>query len=196
MSARGKPAARRKPAAAPKPAPMPKGGKPRARKAAAPKPAVALAAPAVPYAMAEDRPGTLATLVERGRYGRMVLARVRPNIDLVAGVERICASHGIAYAVVRSAVGSLVDAALGYGEGESMTLITVEGPGIEILTLNGEVRPDEAGKPVATLRGTISDSDASVFGGEFVRGGNPICITLEIVLQEWLPELQSLPTRG
>lgn len=142
------------------------------------------------------RPGTLATLVERGRYGRMVLARIRPNVDLVAGIERVCATHGIAYAVVRSAVGSLVDAALGYGEDESMTLVTVEGPGIEILTLTGEVRPDETGKPVAALRGTISDSDATVYGGEFVRGGNPICITLEIVLQEWLPELTSLKSRS
>ncbi len=52
----------------------------------------------------ENRPGTLATMVERGRYGRMVLARVRPNVDLVTGVERICATHGISHAVVRSAV--------------------------------------------------------------------------------------------
>jgi predicted DNA-binding protein with PD1-like motif len=147
--------------------------------------------PVAPHPPSEERPGTLATLVERGRYGRMVLARVRPNVDLVAGVERVCAAHGITHAVVRSAVGSLVDAALGYGEGESMTLVTVEGPGIEILTMGGEVRPDETGKPVARLRGTVSDSDAAVYGGEFVRGGNPICITLEIALQEWLPDLQA-----
>lgn len=146
--------------------------------------------PAQPYPLSEDRPGTVSSLVERGSYGRMVLARVRPNVDLVTGVERVCASHGITHAVVRSAVGSLVDAALGYGEGESMTLVTVEGPGIEILTLGGEVRPDETGKPVARLRGTISDSDATVYGGEFVRGGNPVCITLEIALQEWLPQLE------
>lgn len=171
-----------------------------ARKAArlARKPPAAKPAPAAPvqapYPMSEDRPGTLATLVERGRYGRMVLARVRPNIDLVNGVERVCAAHGITHAVVRSAVGSLVDAALGYGEGESMTLVTVEGPGIEILTMGGEVRPDETGKPVARLRGTVSDSDANVYGGEFVRGGNPICITLEIAMQEWLPDLQSSDT--
>lgn len=153
------------------------------------------AAPAPIHALGDDRPGTLATMVERGRYGRMVLARIRPNVDLVAGVERVCAAHAITHAVVRSAVGSLVDAALGYGEGDSMTLVTVEGPGIEILTLGGEIRPDENGKPVAVLRGTISDSDAAVYGGEFVRGGNPICITLEIVLQEWLPELTSMQTR-
>lgn len=161
-------------------------------RAAEPRPA---APPAMPYALSEDRPGTLATLVERGSYGRMVLARVRPNIDLVAGVERVCAAHGITHAVVRSAVGSLVDAALGYGEGESMTLVTVEGPGIEILTLGGEVRPDASGKTVARLRGTVSDSNANVYGGEFVRGGNPVCITLEIALQEWLPDIKPSPLK-
>ncbi|MGQ0677231.1 MAG: PCC domain-containing protein [Rhodospirillales bacterium] len=160
------------------------------RAARAPKPRPSMP-PVAPHALVEGRPGTLATLVERGRYGRMVLARVRPNIDLVTGVERVCAAHNITHAVVRSAVGSLVDAALGYGEGESMTLVTVEGPGIEILTMGGEVRPDVSGKPVARLRGTVSDSDANVYGGEFVRGGNPICITLEIAMQEWLPDLQA-----
>lgn len=158
------------------------------RKAKSPKPVLAAIPTPRSAPIADEQPGTVATLIERGTYGRMLLARVRPNVDLVTGVERICATHGIHHAVVRSAVGSLVDAALGYGEGDSMTLITVEGPGIEILTMGGEVRPDEDGKPLATLRGTISDSDASVYGGEFVRGGNPICITLEIALQEWLPE--------
>lgn len=157
------------------------------RKAKSPKP-VLVEAPADDERGGDAQPGTLATLVERGAYGRMLLARVRPNVDLVTGVERLCATHGIRHAVVRSAVGSLVDAALGYGEGDSMTLITVEGPGIEILSLGGEVRPGEDGKPVATMRGTISDSDASIYGGEFVRGGNPICITLEIALQEWIPD--------
>jgi predicted DNA-binding protein with PD1-like motif len=178
--------ARKAAAKTPKPA-----RKPAAAKAKPPPDAPARA----PYTLSENRPGTLTTLVERGRYGRMVLARVRPNIDLVTGVERVCAAHGITHAVVRSAVGSLVDAALGYGEGDSMTLVTVEGPGIEILTMGGEVRPDETGKPVARLRGTVSDSDANVYGGEFVRGGNPVCITLEIAMQEWLPDLQPSPER-
>lgn len=82
-------------------------------------------------------------------------------------------------AVVRTAVGSLVDAHLAYGEREEMH----EGPGIEILSLAGETGTDGA-----DLRGTISKPDKSVHGGRFVRGGNPICITLELVLQEWLPE--------
>lgn len=82
-------------------------------------------------------------------------------------------------AVVRTAVGSLVDEHLAYGEREEMH----EGPGTEILSLAGETGTDGA-----DLRGAISKPDKSVHGGRFVRGGNPICITLELVLQEWLPE--------
>ena len=64
----------------------------------------------------------------------------------------------------------------------------MEGPGIEILTLGGEVRPDDTGRPRAHLTGTISDAGAQVYGGTFLRGQNTICITLELVLQEWIPE--------
>ncbi len=131
---------------------------------------------------------------ERGRLGRVAAIRLRPNEDLVEGVEVVCAEHGVAHAVVRSGVGSLVDAELGYGRGEGAGGVRVEGPGVEILTLAGEVRPDGDGRPRAELRGTISDPDGRVYGGAFVRGGNPICITLELVLQEWLPEAQGAPS--
>jgi predicted DNA-binding protein with PD1-like motif len=127
-------------------------------------------------------------LFEPGRYGRIVVIRLKPNQDLVEGVELAAAEAGLSHAMVRSAVGSLVDGALGYGAGETAAVTTVEGPGVEILTLCGEIRPDEEGHPCALLQGTISDSDAKVYGGTFLRGANPICITLELVLQEWLPE--------
>ena len=106
---------------------------------------------------------------------------------MITGIEEACAEAGVKNALVRSAVGSLVDAALGYGDGESAGITTVEGPGIEILSLTGEVREDEEGIPRAYLQGAISDSDAKVYGGFFLKGANAICITLELVLQEWLP---------
>jgi len=120
---------------------------------------------------------------EEGRLGRIAVVRLRPNEDLVTAVEAACREHGLAHAVVRSAVGSLVDALLEAGE----TATPVPGPGIEILTLAGEVRPGADGSPHADLRGTIADGRARVYGGRFRRGENPICITLELVLQEWLP---------
>ena len=120
---------------------------------------------------------------EEGKLGRIAVVRLRPNEDLVTAVEAACREHGLAHAVVRSAVGSLVDAVLEAGE----KVIQVPGPGIEILTLAGEVRPNAEGAPEAELRGTIADGKAQVYGGRFKRGANAICITLELVLQEWLP---------
>lgn len=120
---------------------------------------------------------------ETGRLGRIAVVRIRPNEDLVTAVETACREHGLAHAIVRSAVGSLVDAALETGAGT----LAVAGPGIEILTLAGEVRSDHDGLPKADLRGTIADGKAQVYGGRFKRGANAICITLELVLQEWLP---------
>jgi predicted DNA-binding protein with PD1-like motif len=117
-------------------------------------------------------------MIEEGRLGRVAVLRLKPNEDLVGGVEAAAAAQGFRHAVVRTAVGSLVDAALGYGEGRR-TVVT--GPGIEILTLAGEIRDGRA-----DLRGTISDSAARVYGGRFLKGANPICITLELVLQEWV----------
>lgn len=117
-------------------------------------------------------------MIEEGRLGRVAVLRLKPNEDLVGGVEAAAAAQGFRHAVVRTAVGSLVDAALGYGAGRRTA---VAGPGIEILTLAGEIRDG-----LADLRGTISDSDARVYGGRFLKGENPICITLELVLQEWV----------
>jgi len=120
---------------------------------------------------------------EQGRLGRIAVMRLRPNEDLVGALEAACREHGLRHAIVRSAVGSLVDAVLEAGD----LTQEVPGPGIEILTLAGEVRSDAAGLPQADLRGTIADGKAQVYGGRFRRGANPICITLELVLQEWLP---------
>ena len=53
---------------------------------------------------------------EEGRLGRLAVVRIRPNEDLVTAVETACREHGLTHAVVRSAVGSLVDAVLEAGE--------------------------------------------------------------------------------
>ncbi len=125
---------------------------------------------------------------ESGRLGRRLVVRLRPNQDLVEGVELACAENGVSFAMVRSAVGSLVDASLLYGAAERPGRFEITGPGIEILTLSGEVRRQGDGALQADLRGTVADPQARVFGGQFERGGNSICITLELILQEWLPD--------
>ena len=121
--------------------------------------------------------------IEEGHFGRLLTIRIRPNIDLVGGIEQICAEQSIAHAEVRSAVGSLTDAVLMTAASKK----TVSGPGLEIALTSGHVEPGSGGKPKARLFGLVSDSEGRPHGGEFVRGDNPVFVTLELVLQEWVP---------
>ena len=46
---------------------------------------------------------TEASVIE-GRYGRTAVLRLKPNQDLIEGLEAACREHGIARAVIRSAL--------------------------------------------------------------------------------------------
>ena len=124
-------------------------------------------------------------LVESGSMGRVAYARIAPNEDLVLGIEKLCLAQGFNNAFVRGALGSLIDAGLRASDG---SVIEIKGPAVEIVSLAGEVRSDENGTPCASLTGVVADPDGRVFGGPFVLGLNPICITFEVTLEEWLPD--------
>ena len=96
-----------------------------------------------------------------GRLGRVAVVRLRPNLDLVQGVEDAARQAGFADAIVRSAVGSLNDATLSIAGKAALH----EGPGVEILSLNGEVSGGRA-----RLRGTISTPQQTVHGGSSSAG--------------------------
>jgi predicted DNA-binding protein with PD1-like motif len=123
--------------------------------------------------------------VESGCMGRVAYARIAPNEDLVQGVEKLCLAHGFRNAFVRGALGSLVDACVGPLDGGCRH---IRGPAVEIVSLAGEVRSQADGSLVATLSGVVADTDGRVHGGPFVAGANPICMTFEVTLEEWLPE--------
>ena len=125
--------------------------------------------------------------LQRGRYGRMAVLRLRPNQDLVDGLEAACRDYGIAHGLVRSALGSLTDASFALGEGEDEAAF-VAGPGLEIVSMAGDIRPGSEGAPQVLLSGSVADREGRVHGGRFRRGANPICITMELVVQEWIPE--------
>lgn len=126
-----------------------------------------------------------ATHVESGSMGRVAYARIAPNEDLVIGVEKLCLAQGFRHAFVRGALGSLVDACLRRPDGG---YLEVKGPAVEIVSLAGEVRPAEDGSLRAALTGVVADTDGHVHGGPFVAGSNPICMTFEVTLEEWLPQ--------
>lgn len=125
-------------------------------------------------------------VAESGAMGRVAYARIAPNEDLVQGVEKLCLAEGFRNAFVRGALGSLVDACLGLRDGGTQL---IKGPAVEIVSLAGEVRSTEDGGLQAALTGVVADPQGHVYGGPFIAGGNPICMTFEVTLEEWLPEI-------
>ncbi len=125
------------------------------------------------------------TVVETGEMGRVAYARIAPNEDLVLAVEKLCLAEGFKNAFVRGALGSLVDACLGTLDDK---YVHIKGPAVEIVSLAGEVRTSDDGSLRASLSGVVADPDGNVYGGPFVAGSNPICVTFEVTLEEWLPD--------
>mgnify|MGYP002261714484 CR=1 FL=1 len=118
-----------------------------------------------------------------GRLGRLVIARLKPNEDVIESAEALCTAHGIKLAVVRGGLGSLIDAQLCYLGRDGMKHIHVDGPGVEILSLSGEI---SAG--ASRLQGVVADCDGNLYAGRLERGKNLSFITVELTLQEWLPD--------
>ena len=127
--------------------------------------------------------------IESGSMGRVAYARIAPNEDLVQGIEKLCLAEGFKNAFVRGALGSLVDACLGTTSGQ---MRRIKGPAVEIVSLAGEVRTGDDGSVCASLSGVVADTHGNVYGGPFVAGSNPICMTFEVTLEEWLPEAAGL----
>ena len=124
-------------------------------------------------------------IIESGAMGRVAYARIAPNEDLIQGVEQLCLAHGFKNAFVRGALGSLVDACIGRQDGSWQQ---IQGPAVEIVSLAGEIRSQADGSFRASLSGVVADPDGNVFGGAFVAGLNPICMTFQVTLEEWLPD--------
>jgi uncharacterized protein len=124
-------------------------------------------------------------IVESGQMGRVAYGRIAPNEDLVQSVEKLCLAQGFRNAFVRGALGSLTDACLAKSDG---SCILIRGPAAEIVSLAGEVRSHADGSLQAALTGVVVDTHGTVYGGPFVPGANPVCVTFEVTLEEWLPE--------
>ena len=127
-------------------------------------------------------------MVESGQMGRVAYGRIAPNEDLVQSVEKLCLAQGFRNAFVRGALGSLVDACLSNSDG---SCLVIRGPAAEIVSLAGEVRAQSDGSLQASLTGVVVDADGLVYGGPLVPGTNPVCVTFEVTLEEWLPASES-----
>ena len=99
-----------------------------------------------------------------------VLARVRPNKDIITAVERIADAHGFTNATIRGSLGSLIGAHFTNGT-------IVPGNATEVLVRSGRVTNGEA-----TIDLLAVDGRGHVHEGRLERGDNPVCITFDLVL--------------
>ncbi|OWY30566.1 PCC domain-containing protein [Herbaspirillum robiniae] len=107
---------------------------------------------------------------------RVVLARIRPDEDLTMAVEEACRSHGIAQAVIRGSVGSIIGADFEDGR-------VLEDRATEILVRSGEVKNGPDGLR-ARLEIALINPEGKVCEGVLARGRNPVLICFELVLEE------------
>lgn len=107
--------------------------------------------------------------------GRCVLGRLRPNEDLVHGIEALCQRHGAARATVLSGVGSTIGSLLESGA-------CIRTTPTEFFVSRGVVTPDAEGNARAEIELVVVDETGTIIDGGVVRGMNPVLICAEIVL--------------
>ncbi|WP_280416693.1 PCC domain-containing protein [Nocardia carnea] len=111
---------------------------------------------------------------------RSVVARIHPNVDIVAAVEHLAETHRFRHAVVRGKIGSFVGATLTQGE----HIVTAPGPATEVMYLDGAVTTGSDGRAEAQLSCAAVGIDGNVYAGSVVRGRNPVAMTFELALSE------------
>jgi predicted DNA-binding protein with PD1-like motif len=125
------------------------------------------------------------------KAGRVIVGRLLPGPDLIEGIEAICDHHGVRFASVVFAYGSLAGAGFKFlqvpspGERAVLTPHGID-KRMEFLAGQGLVCEDENGIRAIHLHGAVSDETGAVSGGHFERGQNPIYNNLDITLVELL----------
>ena len=117
-----------------------------------------------------------AALLPPGADARCLVARIRPNEDLVASIEALCRHHRITRARIHSGIGST--AGMVFDDGR-----TIEERPTELLTLEGRVAPDALGQPVVDLDIAVIDVHGRIHRGTPAPGANPVLICFELILQ-------------
>ena len=99
-----------------------------------------------------------------------ILARVRPNEDIILAIETIARAHRMPDAAILGSLGSLIGTRFTDGRG-------IDDHATEVLVMDGQVRDG-----IATLNVLSVDMAGRVHEGHLARGENPVCITFDLVL--------------
>lgn len=124
--------------------------------------------------------------------GVTIVGRLLPGTDLIHGLEAVCEQHGVRYAAVNFAYGSLSSAGFKTlqmpDDGSNRPTLTLERveSRVEFLGGQGLVCSDGNDGRATHLHGCISDETGRVLGGHFEPGLNPVYNNMDFTLQELL----------
>jgi hypothetical protein len=122
--------------------------------------------------------------------GRILVGRLLPGTDLITGLEAVCDRHGVEYASVNFAYGSLSSAGF-----KTLQILSQDDPRprlellrvdrrVEFLGGQGLVCKGPDGKRATHLHGCVADESGRVLGGHFEPALNPVYNNMDFTLQE------------
>ena len=140
--------------------------------------------------MAEARAESLYT-----KFGKIIPTQLPADEDLISSIKKVCNDHGIRYATILSAVGTLHSLTIESviytdktktGLGASPHQL-VAGP-LQLLSLVGVIYETSEGKMETHVHGTFSvleDTENKIYGGHLIEGKCPIATRMFVVIGEF-----------
>lgn len=121
---------------------------------------------------------------------QVIVARLKRDTDLVTGLIEVCRHHNIQTGLVVMAIGSLRSATISWCVPDKSTLrgasrstpVTIDGP-LEFISGQGIICT-EGENPAVHFHGTLTDQYGRTWSGHLFPGGNPIHVTMDIVIRE------------
>lgn len=121
---------------------------------------------------------------------RKVFVRLLPGTDLIPGIKAVCARHNIKAGSISTMLGSLRQVRFVWAIPDSVNKSglkygapkVMEGP-IEFITGTGVIGTmKDSGEIGIHLHACFCDATSKVWGGHIVDEGNPVAVTIEVVI--------------
>ncbi len=137
------------------------------------------------------KPSEKKYVAAESKPGRLVVARITPETELVQGIVEVCKAYGIKSGILINAIGTLRKAAIRHGipnEKDPLGVspspdLLVKGP-VELGSCQGLVCEDEEGKVVVHLHASVMDQAKNVYSGHIMEKGNPVAVTVDVSILE------------
>jgi hypothetical protein len=124
---------------------------------------------------------------------RRFFVRLMPGTDLIPGIKALCAKHNIKAGAISTMLGSLRQVRFVWPIPDSVNKCglkygapkTLEGP-IELVSGTGVIGTmKDSGELAVHLHASFSDSTSKMWGGHIVDEGNPVAVTIEVVIDAY-----------